>query len=208
MFRNKISRGLLDENLSWKPHIEYLRKKLSQSVKIIAKMRKYLDNTNLVALYYSFFFSHILYGILGWGSATKSAIISHQTLQNKVLKIINKSTWKDHIDNNKLFHEFQILKISDIYKFELSKFMYSYHVKAFPAIFDSYFLPIAEAHNYNTRSKPNQNYFLNFVNSNSGKNSIKFYGVQLWNLIPPEIKSYSFYRFKKEYKKILLNNYK
>ena len=56
--------------------------------------------------------------------------------------------------------------------------MYSYHVKALPTIFDSYFLPIAEAHNYNARSKSNQNYFLNFVNSNSGKNSIKFY-VQL-----------------------------
>ena len=142
-------------------------------------MRKYVDNTNLVALYYSFFFSHILYGILDWGSSTKSAIRPLQTFQNKVLKIINKSAWKDHIDNNKLFHKFQILKISDIYKFELCKFMYSYHVKALPAIFDSYFLSIAEAHNYNTRSKTNQNYFLNFVNSNSGKNSIKFYGVQL-----------------------------
>ena len=162
------------------------KKVISQSVGIIAKMRKYLDNTNLVALYYSFFFSHILYGILVCGSATKSTIKPLQTLQNKVLKIINKSTWKDHIVNNKFFHKFQILKISDIYKFELSKFMYSYHVKALPAIFDSYFLPIAEVHNYNTRSKSNQNYFLNFVNSNSGKNSIKFYGVQLWNLIPPE----------------------
>ena len=62
-------------------------------------MRKYLDNTNLVALYYSFFFSHILYGILGWGSATKSAIRPLQTFQNKVLKIINKSTWKPAVSS-------------------------------------------------------------------------------------------------------------
>ena len=55
-FATKYLGVLLDENLSWKPHIEYLQKKLSQSVGIIAQMRKYLDNTNLVALYYSFFF--------------------------------------------------------------------------------------------------------------------------------------------------------
>ena len=88
-FATKYLGVLLDENLSWKPHITYLQKKLSQSVGIIAKMREYLDNTNLLPLYYSFFFSHILYGILGWGSATKSAIRPLQTLQNKVLKIIS-----------------------------------------------------------------------------------------------------------------------
>ena len=84
--------------------------------------------------------------------------------------------------------------------------MCSYHVKALPEIFDSYLLPIAKAHHYNTRSKSNQNYFLDSVNTNNGKKSIKLYGVQLWNLIPPEIKS-SFYRFKKKYKKILLDSY-
>ena len=55
-FVTKYIGVLLDENLSWKPHIEYSQNKLSQSVGIIAKMRKYLDNTNLVALYYSFSF--------------------------------------------------------------------------------------------------------------------------------------------------------
>ena len=84
--------------------------------------------------------------------------------------------------------------------------MYRYHVQALPEIFDSYFLPIAKAHHYNTRSKSNQNYFLDPANTNNGKKSIEFYGVQLWNLIPPEIKSFSFYRFKKEYKKILLHS--
>ena len=71
-FSTKYLGVVLDENLSWKSHIKYLQNKLSQSVGILAKMRKYRDNTNLITLYYSFFFSHILYGILGWGSVTKS----------------------------------------------------------------------------------------------------------------------------------------
>ena len=54
------------------------------------------------------------------------------------------------------------------------------------------FLPIAKAHHYTTRSKSNQNYFPDSVNTNCAKNSIKFYGVQLRNLIFAEIKSFFF----------------
>ena len=37
--------------------------------------------------YYIFFYSHIFYGILGWGSATDAALKPIQVLQNKVLRI-------------------------------------------------------------------------------------------------------------------------
>ena len=49
-FSTKYLGVVLNENLSWKPHIEYLQKKLSQGAGILAKMRKYLDNTNLITL--------------------------------------------------------------------------------------------------------------------------------------------------------------
>jgi len=41
---------ILDENLNRKKHIHYLHLKLSQVVGIIAKMKKYLNDTNLIAL--------------------------------------------------------------------------------------------------------------------------------------------------------------
>ena len=71
---------------------------------------------------------------------------------------------KDHIVNGSSYYKYKILKISNIYNFELSKFIYNYHVKALSEIFRTYFLPIARVHNYSPRSKSNQNYFLNFVN--------------------------------------------
>ena len=47
--------------------------------------------------YYALFYSHILCGILGWGSTTKTRLTPIQILQNKVLRIMNKSTWNDCI---------------------------------------------------------------------------------------------------------------
>ena len=102
-----------------------------------------------------------------------------QIFQNKAIRIINNSTWKDHINSNSLFLKYNILKIEDIYKFELSKSMYLFHTNALSEIFDTYFLSTEHAHYYNTISKSNQNYFLKSIRINCGKNSIQFYGIQL-----------------------------
>ena len=80
----------------------------------MAKMRKYLSNKNLFSLYYAFFYSHVLYDILGWGSATKSATMPIQILQNKAIRVINNSTWRDHINSNSLSLKYNILKVEDI----------------------------------------------------------------------------------------------
>ena len=100
------------------------------------------------------------------------------------------------------------MKIDDIYNYEVGKFMYLNDIKALLWIFEYYFLSLDQAHNYNTRSKSNKNYFIDFVRTNSGKNSLKFKGVQLWNYMPSKLKSFSFFRFKKEYKKLLFKHYR
>ena len=141
---------ILDEKLNWEPQIKHLKQKLSQSLGIIAKMQHYLNQKNMISLYYAFFYSHILYGILGWGSATQARKKSLQILQNRVLRVLNKS-WKDKITNKSLFLNSKLFEIDDIYKYELGKFMYLSNIKALPEIFENYFLSLEQKHNYNTR---------------------------------------------------------
>ena len=86
------------------------------------------------------------------------------------MRIINKTTVEDYVKNNALYQKHKILKIDDVYKLELGKFKYVYHVNDLPEIFETYFLFIDHAHHYNTRSKSNGNYFANSVRTNSGKN--------------------------------------
>ena len=76
--------------------------------------------------------------------------------------------------NNTLYYIHKFLKIDDIYNYEVGKFMYLIDIKALPQIFENYFLSLDLAHNYNTRSKSNKNCLLDFVRTNSGKNSLKF----------------------------------
>ena len=76
---------IIDENLNWKPHVLSLQKKLFTAAGIIAKMCYCLKEKNLVALYYVFFHTYLLYGILGWGSASKTTLHHLQILRNKVI---------------------------------------------------------------------------------------------------------------------------
>ena len=105
--------------------------------------------------------------------------------------------------NNTLYYKYKFLKIDDMYNYEVGKFMYLNDIKALPQIFENYFLPLIKLTITTLEVNLTKNYFLDFVRTNSGKNSLKFKGVQLWNNILSKLKSFSFFRFKKEYKKLL-----
>ena len=82
-------------------------------------MWHYIVHKIQIAVYYAFF-SHILYGMLiGWGSATQTRKKPLQILKNKVLRIINKSLWKDEITTKLIFLKYNLFKINDIHKYEL-----------------------------------------------------------------------------------------
>ena len=84
---------------------------------------------------------------------------------------MNKSTW--NLSKNLLHQKYSVLKITELYQFELGKLMYLYHVKALePEIFTTNFLPVHQAHSYSTRSASNKNYFLDNIRTNDGKSSI------------------------------------
>ena len=54
----------LDNNLTWKPHIEYLCTKLSAASYLLIKLRHYVDLKTLIAVYNSIVYSYIQYSII------------------------------------------------------------------------------------------------------------------------------------------------
>ena len=57
---------LLDENLSWKTHIKYIKKyryrSISKSIGILIKARPFLNKKSLLSLYYLYIHRYINYG--------------------------------------------------------------------------------------------------------------------------------------------------
>jgi len=74
----------MDSRLTWKYHINELRKKLSKSIGIICKMKNLAPLRVLNPLYYALFHSHLNYGICVWGNASENLLQPIFILRKKV----------------------------------------------------------------------------------------------------------------------------
>ena len=63
---------LIDSNLSWKFHIDYVCQKVSETIGIIAKLRQFVPRHVLLTLYRSLTLPYISYGICAWGHAAET----------------------------------------------------------------------------------------------------------------------------------------
>ena len=124
--------------LKFDAHIKHVCKKLSQICNIFCYLRHYICKKTLLMLYYSSVNSHILYGILVWGSTNHSILQPLQVLQNKILRIICNVSKNEHVRNNSLYHELKLLKVKDMYHFEMAKFMYLFQHDKLPLLLKQY----------------------------------------------------------------------
>lgn len=76
----------LDEQLQWNEHISYLSSKLAQVAGVFRRISDLVPDETKRNLYFSLFHSHLSYGMLVWGTASKTAMKSLQTIQNKAIK--------------------------------------------------------------------------------------------------------------------------
>ena len=65
---------VLDCNLSWKNHIDFVTAKLSKVIGILYKLKNVYPEQALLSIYYSLFQSHINYGLLLWGKKNRQII--------------------------------------------------------------------------------------------------------------------------------------
>ena len=105
------------------------------------------------------------------------------------------------------FYQYKILKIQNLYYFEIAKIMHQYSNKHLPICFTSFFTQTNSIHNRSTRSNIRNDLYLPHFLSSRCQRSIKFQGTKIWNSIPLHIRNQSFNTFKRNIKMQLLNSY-
>ena len=101
---------ILDEHLSWKPHILSVSRKISKSIGIIYKSSFCLPKTSLPSLYYSLVHHYLIYCVSVWGSTYQSNLNQIIVLRKKIIRIISKVSFDAH--TGVLFKEQEILTLS------------------------------------------------------------------------------------------------
>ena len=147
---------------------------------------------------------HISYCLIVWGKCVKSLVDRIFILQKRAIRIITNSHFLSHTD--KLFKKLNILKIQDLYSFQVACFMYKYSKNLLPPLFDDYFILNRCINSYETRNS--DKFYIPFYRYKLSRSTIRFIGPKIWNSTNTSFKLISsFSSFKKKYKFQLINEY-
>ena len=95
-----------------------------------------------------------------------------------------------------------LLKLNNIYKLELAKFMYQLHYGTLPKSFYDRFIKLSAIHNYSTKQKQNVVYFKPQIKKAIGREMLTHRGSNLWKEIKSFIKNLGMFFFKNTIQKI------
>jgi len=196
---------IIDENTTWKQHIDAITKTISRNIGVINKLKQFIPERILYSLYCSLVLPYINYGILVWGNTYKTYLEKILKLQKWAMRTISNSHYRSH--SGPLFAKYNIINVFDTYNLELGVFMFKYSAGMLPSVFDNFFTKRSEIHNYQTRYKNDYNQTRN--KKCFSDNSVRTQGPILWNSLNESIKnSNSTKHFRNQYKKNLITKYK
>ena len=95
---------------------------------------------------------------------------------NDILIAINFSLTYQNINN--LYKNFELLKLKDIYRLELAKFMYKLEHNKLLKLFNN-FVKMTNHRTYGTRQATSSNYFLPHVGKKIAQSQLSFRGLNL-----------------------------
>lgn len=104
---------LLDEHLTWLPHISLLSSRIRKLIWIFKKLRHLMDQSLLTSTYVAICQSVLTYCIPAWGGAYKSHMIILERAQRSVLKTMTFKRYQ--FPTKDLYENCQILTVRQLY---------------------------------------------------------------------------------------------
>ena len=122
----------INENLSWKSHIDKIALKISKSSGVINRLKHFLPVDILRTIYCSTVQSNLTYSLLAWGYDCSRIVKS----QKQVIRNICCQKYNAHTEP--LFKRLDLLKIEDLLNLNTLKFYYKLKKDTVPDYFKNY----------------------------------------------------------------------
>ena len=202
--KTKFLGVIIDENLSWKEHVNYIALKISRAIGILYCLKDILPLRILTNLYNCLILPHLMYCNIVWGTCSLKLLHTLFMLQKRAIRTISKSNYLAH--TKPIFKKLKLLNIYDINRLQVASFMYSYYYKLLPTNCNKYFEYNHKNNRYITRNSNKLN--IPFYLYNFSRTTIRYIGPQSWNLLPDTFKiSLDINSFRENYKLYLLSTH-
>ena len=141
--------AFIDNQLSFKTHLENFENKLSCGVGVQWKLRRFLCGKTMTFLYHALIKAH--YAILIWGSTCSTYKNRLRVLENSAVRAIAGFHRQQHI--SPAYSKLDILKFDDLYKSKIANFMFTYSNDTLPKPLQSLFIQSSDVQSHFTRSE-------------------------------------------------------
>ena len=199
----KILGLYIDNNLTWRKHVEYICNGVSCLVGLLYRIKNYLNYESKVLFYNSYIISRIDYCLTIWGNAPKDALEPLFRLQKRAARIVlNVPVETSSISCFNSLHWMSIYQ-----RVVYLKCLLMYNIvnnNLYPKYLKCY-MKLKPAVHYNLRQ--DDTLMVPFPHREIFKKSLQFNGVLLWNSLPTELKEAPSYdNFKQKCKVYVRNN--
>ena len=139
---------LIDNNLSWKHHIDHIVIKISRTIGFISKLRHFVPKHTLINFYRSRIAPYLSHGLIAWGQACKSYLDKLLKLQKRAPCFIYFSDHNQHAIP--LFSDAGNLPLQFSYYEPTANLMFEIRHRNVPRSIRDLFEDISNIHSYNT----------------------------------------------------------
>ena len=190
----------LQDNLSWKTHINQIINKLNKFAGILYLIRNSLNSHSLKLIYFSLIYPTFTYCCIIWGRAPNRYLKQLFIAQKKIIRIMKFKNRYDHTNTD--FIQLNFLKFHDIINYFSLVFVYkSLNNISYPLNYFEYF-------NYTYNLRIQNNLRAPLMRSSQSQTSISFFGCHLWNDLPIRIRNKpSLGSFKHSLRRHLIDQY-
>ena len=184
----------LDNKLNFSKHITHVIAKLSRGAGILYKIKDQLPIQARISYYYAMLYPFMSYNILIWGSTYNNHMEPLVVQQKRIIRTIANAKFLDH--TSPLFKKYELLKIKDIYRFQLL-------VHTHKAISGNEY---STTHERNTRNRNLARPV--FHQLTLTQHAVSHMGPTEWNGLPSELRDMASLKcFKKRLKLFLMKDY-
>ena len=138
---------IIDANLTWKPHIDYIALKISKTIGIISRLKHFVPTNTLLNIYRSLISPYLQFCIALWGQAANIHIDKLLKLQKRALRLIYFSDYKAQAVS--LFIHSNNLPVNAIFLKSITDIMHDVYNNVTPSKISNLFTFTSEIHTYN-----------------------------------------------------------
>lgn len=174
---------VIDKKLKWDVHINLISKKMRKTIYKFVLLRHIVDRETMNSVYYALVQSHLLYGILAWGSAYQNVRSQVEVVQKKILKIM--LSLPSRYPSDRLFEEAGFLTVNQLFIRE-----------AILHTFKSKTELEHPGHEHDTRWRARGAASIQQVHTARAQRQADYIGLKYYNQFTPEIKQLNNFALK------------